>query len=781
MVVVVAFAAMSTIVNAQDDVDPFADPAAPAPADPAAPETPLATPAPAAAPAINYDEAAAALANDSDVVALLETNPTTPSQLLRAVNVLIDLKKAPAARPLLTRLAAEPLDDAQLTTLAEEFGSGVLLRLARQVELQPMGGEFSARVTAAADRLARDPQRLSAAIAALSQPDRSQRRAAMRTLRAGGEAAAVLVIEGLADPAREAEHEALRTALVAIGEAALAPTLAAAESGNATLAAQGVEVVGRLLAAEPNMKVEPQDPLAVLLALAVDPATDPAVRRSAGTSLALLGVSPPAPAAVADQLADRARQLLRVVLSLQEPVTDVPLNVWRWDAEKPGLVEERVSARQEELDVAADLAARAFGIAPHDRTIRRLYLETKLTAAGNRVGFDQPLPAAAIDAVKELGVAALVDLLAHVPAEGDVSSATAAARLLGEIATADVLDPVGARPAPLVRALRHSDPRLRYAALDAVLKLAPSRRFMGDSFVPEALARFLATTGRPVALVADSRGDVGRSIAGMLNDMGYLALSSVDGRELFNLAADSTDCELILISATLYDNTAVDLLDQLRKDTRTARIPVAVYASSESMPRAERLVRRDPRAISIVRPRDVTALEFQLADLLARSRAELPGQQVRDRQAAGALGWLDRLTSEKGHVFDLTYVEPALHAALDNPALAASAMKVLSRYVTPSSQQGLVQMASRGGTTIELRQAAARAFCESIGRNGTRLTSAEILLQYDEYHGHEGGDAQVREVLGTILDCMEARVATAEPTAPHADRETPAPEPVAIP
>jgi hypothetical protein len=198
------------------------------------------------------------------------------------------------------------------------------------------------------------------------------------------------------------------------------------------------------------------------------------------------------------------------------------------------------------------------------------------------------------------------------------------------------------------------------------------------------------------------------------------------------------------------------------------------------MSRAERFVRHDPRAISIVRPRDVTALEFQLADLLARTRAELPDQQLRDQQAVGALGWLDRLTSEKQRIFDLTYIEPALHAALDNPALAPTATKILSRYVTPSSQQSLVQLASRTGAPIELRQAAARAFCESVGRNGTRLTSAEILLQYDEYHGQEAADAQAREVLGLILDCMEARVAPAEP-ATHTVREAPTSQPTAAP
>lgn len=753
-----------TPVSAQNVADPFGDAAAAAPiVDTATPEAELPVdPATAAA----FDQAAAAFASDPDVQTLLETNPTTPAELLRGVNVLIELRKTPAARPLMSRLAAANLDDEQLAALVEQHGAAVFLRLARLPELQPMGSAFSARALDASQRLARDPERLRAAIDSLADASRPKRRAAMRTLRAGGTTGALLLIEVLTDPARTELHSTARAALVGVGETAMPIVIGALESKNPALVSQLVEVLGRFLASEPAVKLAPADPLSLLLALAVDPASDASVRQAARASLELLDISIPLPAQVADQLARRASQLFQASQLTSDIASNLPVSVWHWDPTKPGLLEETISRRQAELDVAATLAEYANRLEPGDRLIRRIYLETRLAAAGRRAGLDRELPPDATAAASDLGVDALVDLLAYVSADGDVTAAIAAARLLGEQATADILEAEGARPAPLVRALRHSDPRLRYAALDAVLKLAPARRFMGDSFVPEALARFVGTSGQPTALVVDSRGDVGRSIAAMLGELGYSANSTVDGRELFQLAADATDCELVLISATLYNNMAPELLDQLRKDGRTARLPVAVYATSDALPRAERIVRGDARAMAIVRPGDSSSLQFQVAELLTRSHEELPDQRERDLVATGALGWLDRLSAEPQRVFDLTSTEPALRRALDNPALATKATEVLSRFLTPSSQRSLVNLASRSGAPIELRQAAAAAFCASVGRHGTRLTSAEILLQYDEYHAHGDRDAQAREVLGSILDCIERRVAAVDSATP---------------
>ena len=55
-----------------------------------------------------------------------------------------------------------------------------------------------------------------------------------------------------------------------------------------------------------------------------------------------------------------------------------------------------------------------------------------------------------------------------------------------------------------------------------------------------------------------------------------------------------------------------------------------------------------------------------------------------------------------------------------------------------------------------VRQAAAAGFCKSIKQHGILLTTEEIRRQYDRYNQSEHQDAATQEILGRILDCIEA-------------------------
>jgi hypothetical protein len=72
---------------------------------------------------------------DPAVRALLEAKLATPAELLRAADTLIDLGAMLEADSLVKRLAAEKLDDAALSALAEQFGSAIFLKLALTAEV----------------------------------------------------------------------------------------------------------------------------------------------------------------------------------------------------------------------------------------------------------------------------------------------------------------------------------------------------------------------------------------------------------------------------------------------------------------------------------------------------------------------------------------------------------------------------------------------------------------------------------------------------------------------
>jgi hypothetical protein len=92
----------------------------------------------------------AAVVIDPLVRDLLTTNPTTPGDILRVLDVLIELRQAKAGEPLLKQLVDLQLDDAKLAALYGEFGAGFFLKLARTGELNPTAGQFADKVMAAA-------------------------------------------------------------------------------------------------------------------------------------------------------------------------------------------------------------------------------------------------------------------------------------------------------------------------------------------------------------------------------------------------------------------------------------------------------------------------------------------------------------------------------------------------------------------------------------------------------------------------------------------------------
>ena len=158
-------------------------------------------------------------------------------------------------------------------------------------------------------------------------------------------------------------------------------------------------------------------------------------------------------------------------------------------------------------DAARVLAARfardAYALAPDDREIRWLYLATMLDAAAYANGLDRPLDEKdpAIIEAKSFGVKVIDEVLEYAMAHGHPAAATAAARLLGQIGKADELLYQGDKPAPLVQAVQDPDRRLRMAALEAIVRLKPSKPFAGSSYVPAALGFFAASSGVRHALV----------------------------------------------------------------------------------------------------------------------------------------------------------------------------------------------------------------------------------------------------------------------------------------
>ncbi len=680
---------------------------------------------------------------DPTVQHVLDLNPTTPEERVRASLVLVDLGAPKHALPWLEALVAEGLTDEQWGRLRGKLGMHAFLRLARVPELEPAGAQLVQAVSAAAERIAHDPTRIDGYVERLGDASPEVRHAAEVQLQMAGSAAVQPLLNVLRSADDGLQRDSARHALVALERDALAPLVAALASG------------------EPRLEAE------VIRALSQMGARHTSVYWLRGAFAAPKELHAAAVQALQDhygRVPDQREALARLIAAADHElygakaeddlVVNSEMELWSWDMESKAVRSQMLPRELVRALRVERLAADAVAIEPSHEPARRLLLAARLEAAARRAGLDHA--PAAVD-LAGYDAAALHDLLDHALETDQDAVALQAARQLGRTATAEILLAGAGKPVPLVRALRHPRGRVRFAALEAVMNLEPDQPFPGASWVTETLAYFANGGGARRAIVADPRTEEAQRLGGMLLELGYEVEMANDGASLFHLAADYPDTELLVITPALDRPTAVETLSLLRRDARTARIPTAVVANLTQYERAERIVRGDAWAEALVRPHETSAFSAELAPLLARDRDGLTPVAVRVAQTQQALKWLADLSAAPGWLYDLHSAAPAARRTLHDERMTASAAKFLGHLGTHTDQRALAELASHGSRELAQRQAAVQALRHSLARRGVQLTTEEVIEQYARYNRSEDESAESQAVLGGLLDALEAR------------------------
>jgi len=339
---------------------------------------------------------------------------------------------------------------------------------------------------------------------------------------------------------------------------------------------------------------------------------------------------------------------------------------------------------------------------------------------------------------------------------GHTAAATAAAGILGRSGETEALLYQSARPSPLVRAATHPDRRVRMAALDAIVRLQPARVYAGSSSVTQSLGFFAASGGTRRAVVAGPIAQVSHTLAGMLAHLGYTTEAATTGRDLIRLATASPDCELVLIDVGTSRPGVDVLVQQLRRDYRCADLRVGLIARSGYLDRARHIARRDPLTIAFSRPHTREDLAWQVGQLATLAPRTFVASAERRRQTDATLRLLAVLSDSSREIYDLRQIETSVLAALHAPDFSIAATAVAANLCTPQSQRALVEIANRTTTPLAIRKAAVAAFRKNTIRHGILLTAEEIHRQYGLYNQSAELDADTQQVLGRILDAIEA-------------------------
>ncbi|MBI2478006.1 MAG: hypothetical protein HYV60_04975 [Planctomycetia bacterium] len=687
---------------------------------------------------------------DPVVLAIRRSNPTTPDQLGRAIRNVVNLGRPDEAKKYIAQLLGGSPDEGTLVDLHRELGSAIFMRMSRDSRFAPEGPTLAKVVLDAAYAASRDPAHLAQLIDKLSDADAAIRHTALVDLRAGGTAAVIALIGVLADSSRSTEHLAIRATLVNLKEVSVGPLVGALETQDEALLPQVIVVLSRLNASQ----VTPH-----LLAPYFTSNPESLVRKAAEYGLTkLLGELP--------LRADAERYLARETqayldgkllghLDDEEMVT-----FWSWDPAANVPVERRFPSATASLMMAARLASDLHAISPNNIDHQRLYLTALLESSKRANGLGQPLPTGngtAHAAATALGVDAIADVLEYALEHEKSAAATGAIELLREIGNQELLRSQNGRPSPLAQCLKHSDRRVRFAAVETIMRLDPVEPFAGSSYLSEALGYFASTVGSRRVLVAHPRTDQAQTLVGMLNELGFEADTAQTGRETLRLSVQYPDYEFFLLSDAVDHPAAGELIQQLRRDPRTAKLPIGLMARQDLFEQMKRVTEFDPLGETFPRPHDVASVSLVARRLLHRSGDDLVTRDERMTHAAAALDHLARLAeaSDKYSFYNLLRIEPAIEQALHTTQLADQAARVLGFFGTPSAQRLLVEFASQNARRLSERQVAAAAFGTAISKRGLLLARNEIQVQYDRYNQSKTLDSDTQAVLGSLLDSIE--------------------------
>jgi hypothetical protein len=689
-----------------------------------------------------------AMPDDPAAAAILETKPSTPGECIRAAKILSDLKQPDLAKRFLQKVIDAKLDSAALAKLAQEFGSETFVKLSARSDLHPQSQQLADAVLAAQNAAFQNPQRISELIKQLQDPSAEKRSDAFAGLMDARGAAVSAMIEALADFGRAAEHLSIRTALAAMDRQAADPLSGILDQADAELKIQAIGILGEMKA--PAVQLFLFQPY-------FSEKSDSRVRAAAGAALKKLGGALPTRDQVVRLLIENAKKYFNH-RQIVPGVVDDKAEVWHWDGARHKCVVEQIPVADASRALAARLARYAFDIAPENNVAVQLYLATMLETAAYQNGLPNPLNDndAAVSEGKRLGPKAVEAALDYAIADGHPASAAAAAQILGQIGNAEELLYGGPKPGALALALQNPNRRLRIAAARAIVSLKPNRPFAGSSYVLQTLGFFASSSGMRRALLAGANVEDLRKMVPALSAAGFQSDTAVNGREAMRMAVSSPDYALALIDAGIDQPPLNLLLQQLRHDDRSADLRVGVIAREGFSERAQHAAEHDPLAKAFARPHDEASITWQLEQLATLKPDEFVTFDERQRQTGEALDMLAELGRNPGKLFDMHQVEKAVLTALNTPSLCKRAIAVLATINSPEVQRALVETAGRVTQPLEIRQAAVSAFRQNLQAHGILLTAEEIKKQYEQYNESKNQDAATRNILGLILDCLEA-------------------------
>jgi CheY-like chemotaxis protein len=393
---------------------------------------------------------------------------------------------------------------------------------------------------------------------------------------------------------------------------------------------------------------------------------------------------------------------------------------------------------------------------------KRLALLTLFDTQRTLVGLENLITPPKLPAWKyaeQFGIPEIESILLAAMQHRRDAAAIAAIEFLGATGRSEILASRNGQEAPLLQALRSADIRTRFVALQSIMQLETEQAHAGSQFVMETIRYFLHGHGERKVLIGHPRLGEAERLAALFNHFGYSGDATNNGSELLRKAQQHGDYEMILLSDTLDSPSVFETMQMIRQDFRAVRTPIGVMVTDHLYERGAKLTTRtDPLATMIAMPQSLETATWQLQRVTEPAASTLVSAELRANFTLAVLnGVIKQITSGKtANYMDFREIESALTGLIHRPPFNAAAMQILGSLATPKAQLALVEYASLTEPTHADRMKAVEQFASAVKKRGLFLTKTRIQQQFDLYNSSEQATPETIEILGNLLDAIEA-------------------------
>ncbi|MBO5438901.1 MAG: hypothetical protein J6A23_14680, partial [Thermoguttaceae bacterium] len=566
---------------------------------------------------------------DASIREILASDPQTVPELVAAARDFAALQRFDLANLFYRKaMDAEPTEE-DITRLVTTYGRAYFVTLSENEKIAPSGIAFGKFILQSLEnRFQSDPEFIQEMIDQLFSESEEEQKVAETELMAYRSRSIPALIENYAEKEDAADRKVLEKMLLMFGEGLTSASAACLESDSASLQMAAAD----LLYAQ-AFRNNPEALMHLFYASAIEAEGEESAEKKENTD----ALHKKAQKAIQKLFSLRTltsvtqrkfleKQLAR--LQYEKKLIENSGNVdsieviWRWIPEE-GSIQPMTGNRLMKYRLNSYRLAKAlWNIFPSDPLARRMlfmttseYVTTFLTFTEKELKTDQIIQTAEFQKVKEeFAISEVESYLLECLDSKFYDAAIMAVLVLGEKGDETLLKAIPVREgktvsdpslcvahektySPLVMALHTPNRLLRFAAVQAIMKIDPQQPFTGSSRLTDTLAWFLQTNGRSKVLIAEMTNAEAMSLGGQLRQfkLGYEIATSP--REILEKGLQFCDYTMILMNVRLLDTDPDLLIQQIGLDPRTADIPIVLLAWPEDFKLAQQLADRIPKCV----------------------------------------------------------------------------------------------------------------------------------------------------------------------------------------